>query len=69
MHVACESRALVLSTCRRGSTRVKSWFGIKNQVIVQRAHRYGYDHAMFLCGARVTEVVTMDDYKRACGAG
>ncbi len=43
--------------------------GMKNQVIVQRAHRYGYDHAMFLCGARVTEVVTLDDYKRAAGAG
>ncbi len=43
--------------------------GLKNQVIVQRAHRYGYDHAMFLCGARVTEVLTLDDYKRACGAG
>jgi L-seryl-tRNA(Ser) seleniumtransferase len=43
--------------------------GLKNQVIVQRAHRYGYDHAMFLCGARVTEVVTLDDYKRACSAG
>jgi L-seryl-tRNA(Ser) seleniumtransferase len=43
--------------------------GKKNQVIVQRAHRYGYDHAMFLCGARVTEVVTMDDYKRACDSG
>ncbi|MGI4757349.1 MAG: hypothetical protein ACRYGF_10945, partial [Janthinobacterium lividum] len=42
---------------------------MKNQVIVQQAHRYGYDHAMFLCGARVTEVVTMDDYKRACDAG
>jgi L-seryl-tRNA(Ser) seleniumtransferase len=43
--------------------------GVKNQVIVQRAHRYGYDHAMFLCGARVTEVVTLDDYKRACATG
>jgi L-seryl-tRNA(Ser) seleniumtransferase len=43
--------------------------GLKNQVIVQKAHRYGYDHAMFLCGARVAEVVTMDDYKRACDAG
>ena len=43
--------------------------GLKNQVIVQRAHRYGYDRAMYLCGARVTEVVTLDDYKRACGAG
>ena len=43
--------------------------GMKNQVIVQRAHRYEYDHAMYLSGARVTEVVTMDDYKRACDAG
>lgn len=43
--------------------------GLKNQVIVQKAHRYGYDHAMFLCGARVTEVVTPDDYRRACAAG
>jgi len=43
--------------------------GTKNQVIVQRAHRYGYDHAIFLCGARVTEVLTLDDYKRACDAG
>jgi L-seryl-tRNA(Ser) seleniumtransferase len=43
--------------------------GMKNQVIVQKAHRYGYDRAMYLCGARVTEVVTLDDYKRACAAG
>jgi L-seryl-tRNA(Ser) seleniumtransferase len=43
--------------------------GLKNQVIVQKAHRYGYDHAIFLCGARITEVLTLDDYKRACAAG
>lgn len=41
----------------------------KTQVIVQRAHRYGYDHAMYLCGARVTEVLTMEDYEKACAAG
>ena len=43
--------------------------GMKNQVIVQKAHRYGYDHAIFLCGARITEVVTLEEYKRACAAG
>jgi L-seryl-tRNA(Ser) seleniumtransferase len=43
--------------------------GMKNQVIVQQAHRYEYDRAIYLCGARVTEVVTLDDYKRACAAG
>ncbi|MGH9517675.1 MAG: selenocysteine synthase [Terriglobales bacterium] len=43
--------------------------GRKNQVIVQRAHRYEYDRCMYLCGARVTEVVTLEDFRRACGAG
>lgn len=38
---------------------------MKNEVIVQKAHRYGYDHAMYLCGVKIVEVVTLDDYKRA----
>jgi L-seryl-tRNA(Ser) seleniumtransferase len=38
---------------------------MKNEVIVQKAHRYEYDHAMLLCGVRIVEVVTVDDYKRA----
>ena len=38
---------------------------MKNEVIVQKGHRYEYDHAMLLCGVRIVEVETMDDYKRA----
>jgi L-seryl-tRNA(Ser) seleniumtransferase len=38
---------------------------MKNEVIVQKAHRYEYDHAMLLCGVRIVEVVTVEDYKRA----
>jgi L-seryl-tRNA(Ser) seleniumtransferase len=38
---------------------------MKNEVIVQKAHRYEYDHAMLLCGVRIVEVVTLDDYQRA----
>jgi L-seryl-tRNA(Ser) seleniumtransferase len=38
---------------------------MKHEVIVQKAHRYEYDHAMLICGARIVEVVTLDDYKRA----
>src|SRR5690242_1085849 len=37
----------------------------KNEVIVQKAHRYEYDHAMTLCGIKIIEVVSLDDYKRA----
>ena len=38
---------------------------MKNEIIVQRSHRYSYDHAMMLCGAVIREVVTLDDYRRA----
>ena len=41
---------------------------MKNEVIVQKAHRYEYDHAMVLCGVRIVEVQTVDDYKRAFNA-
>jgi L-seryl-tRNA(Ser) seleniumtransferase len=40
---------------------------MKNEVVVQKAHRYEYDHAMLLCGVRLKEVVTLEDYKRALG--
>ncbi|HZU29351.1 MAG TPA: aminotransferase class V-fold PLP-dependent enzyme [Bryobacteraceae bacterium] len=39
--------------------------GLRNEVIVQKAHRYGYDHALTNCGVRFVEVETMDDYQRA----
>jgi len=38
---------------------------MKKEVIVQKLHRYEYDHAMLLCGVRIVEVVTLDDYRRA----
>jgi L-seryl-tRNA(Ser) seleniumtransferase len=39
--------------------------GLKNEVIVQKAHRYDYDHAIRNCGTRYVEVETLDDYERA----
>src|SRR5262252_2380198 len=39
--------------------------GLKNEVIVQKAHRYEYDHAMRNCGVRVVEVETMEQYRNA----
>ncbi len=39
--------------------------GLKNEVIVQTAHRYDYDHALRNCGIRYVEVETMDDYEKA----
>jgi L-seryl-tRNA(Ser) seleniumtransferase len=39
--------------------------GLKNEVIVQKAHRYDYDHALRNCGIRYVEVETMDQYEKA----
>jgi len=39
--------------------------GLKNEVIVQKAHRYDYDHALRNCGVGYVEVETMDEYEKA----
>jgi uncharacterized pyridoxal phosphate-dependent enzyme len=39
--------------------------GLKNEVIVQKAHRYEYDHAMRNCGAKVVQVETVEQYQNA----
>jgi L-seryl-tRNA(Ser) seleniumtransferase len=38
---------------------------LKNEVIVQKSHRYDYDHALRNCGIRFVDVETLSDYKRA----
>jgi L-seryl-tRNA(Ser) seleniumtransferase len=38
---------------------------LKNEVIVQKTHRYGYDHALRNCGIRFVEVETLAQYQRA----
>ena len=38
---------------------------LKNEVIVQKTHRYGYDHAIKNCGIRFVEVETLTDYEKA----
>ncbi len=35
------------------------------EVVVQSSHRYEYDHAMQICGARIVEVETIEQYRQA----
>lgn len=39
--------------------------GLKNEVIVQKAHRYDYDRALLNCGIRFVEVETLAEYEKA----
>jgi len=39
--------------------------GLKNEVIVQKTHRYEYDHALRNCGIKFVNVETLADYEAA----
>jgi L-seryl-tRNA(Ser) seleniumtransferase len=39
--------------------------GLKNEVVVQKLHRYGYDHALRNCGVKMVEVETLPEYEAA----
>jgi L-seryl-tRNA(Ser) seleniumtransferase len=39
--------------------------GLKTEVVVQKAHRYEYDHAIRNCGVNFVEVETLEQYQRA----
>jgi L-seryl-tRNA(Ser) seleniumtransferase len=39
--------------------------GMKSEVIIQKAHRFGYDHAVRNCGVQLVEVETREDLERA----
>jgi L-seryl-tRNA(Ser) seleniumtransferase len=45
--------------------RLPDTSGMKNEVIIQKAHRYGYDHAVRNIGVRLVEVETRADLQRA----
>jgi L-seryl-tRNA(Ser) seleniumtransferase len=39
--------------------------GMRNEVIIQKSHRYGYDHAVRNCGVKFVEVGTADELEKA----
>lgn len=38
---------------------------MKSEVIIQKSHRFGYDHAVRNCGVRLVEVETVEELERA----
>jgi D-glucosaminate-6-phosphate ammonia-lyase len=64
--------ALTLGTaaCMTGSNqefirRLPDTRGMKTEVIIQKSHRYGYDHAVRNCGIRFVYVETREELERA----
>ncbi len=72
MVTAGAASALVLGTaaCMAGANphlirRLPDTAGMKTEVIIQKSHRYGYDHAVRDCGARFVEIETREELERA----
>src|SRR6185295_7312385 len=57
--------ATLTGTDRQKIVDLPSLAGMKSEVIIQKAHRFGYDHAVRNCGVRLVEVETADDLERA----
>jgi D-glucosaminate-6-phosphate ammonia-lyase len=72
MVTAGAASALTLGTAAvlTGSDRQKivdlpNLAGMKSEVIVQKSHRFGYDHAVRNCGVRLVEVETATELEQA----
>lgn len=67
---AASAMTLSVAACITGTDRDKihrlpDTTGMKNEVIIQKSHRYGYDHAVRNCGIRYVEVETREELERA----
>jgi L-seryl-tRNA(Ser) seleniumtransferase len=47
--------------------RIPDTTGMKNEVIVQKSHRFPYDHMVRNCGVRLVEIETAEELERAIG--
>jgi D-glucosaminate-6-phosphate ammonia-lyase len=45
--------------------RLPDLTGMKSEVIIQKSHRYGYDHAVRNCGIKMIEVETAEELEKA----
>ena len=75
MVTAGATSAITLGTaaCLTGTdqaliSRLPDTTGMKEEVIIQKGHRYSYEHAIRNCGVRLVEVETTADVERAIGA-
>ena len=57
--------AALTGTDRQKIVDLPDLANMKSDVIIQKSHRFGYDHAVRNCGVRLVEVETREDLERA----
>jgi len=56
--------AVLTGTDRQKIVELPNLASMKSEVIVQKSHRFGYEHAVRNCGVRLVEVETREDLER-----
>jgi D-glucosaminate-6-phosphate ammonia-lyase len=59
--------AVLTGTDRQKIVSLPALTDMKSEVIIQKAHRFGYEHAVRNCGVTLVEVETREDVDRAIG--
>ena len=65
--LSCGTAACITGLDQKSIVQIPDLTGLKNEVIVQKKHRYGYDHAVRTCGVKLVEVETPEELERARG--
>ena len=57
--------AVLTGTDRQKIVDLPNLAGMKSEVIMQKSHRFGYDHAVRNCGVRIVEIETREELEAA----
>lgn len=65
--IALGTFACLTGTDEAKIRRLPELTGMKSEVVIQKVHRNGYDHAVRSAGVRIVEVETRDQFRNAVG--
>jgi D-glucosaminate-6-phosphate ammonia-lyase len=63
--LTCGTAGCITGTDQKAIRQLPDLTGLKSEVIIQKSHRYGYDHAVRSTGVRLVEVETAEELERA----
>jgi D-glucosaminate-6-phosphate ammonia-lyase len=63
--LTCGTAGCITGSDMKAVRQLPDLTGLKNEVIIQKSHRYGYDHAVRACGIKFVEVETAEELERA----
>jgi D-glucosaminate-6-phosphate ammonia-lyase len=67
--LTCGTAACITGKDEKAIHQLPDVTGLKGEVLIQKSHRYGYDHAVRTCGVKLVEIETPDDFAQSAARG